>query len=374
MCVAGTRHEAAEPVTTDGRDRRPDDRPIRISSGLEAATSTASFLVASAGIHSLSGGYWIDRLNIERIVKHKLGIVGARGYVGRELVSLASRHGGFDLVLAVSQRDGASAAEVASEQLDAYVLALPNGASPAYIEAIERVRPEAVIVDVSADHRFDDTWIYGQPERLRERIRGARRISNPGCFATAIQLALAPLVSLLDAVPTVFGVSGYSGAGTHPSPRNDLELLRDNLLPYALVGHVHEREVSHQFGRPVFFTPHVAPFFRGIMVTVSMSFAETQTREALQARYDAAYEKEALVRLGSEPPLVRDIVGEHHVAIGGLTVSEDGRHAVVVATIDNLLGGAATQALRNLNLALGLPELVGIVDGKRMKENHAASG
>lgn len=252
--------------------------------------------------------------------------------------------------------------DVAAAKLDAYFLALPNGATAAYVDAITRTRPDAILVDLSADHRFDDAWVYGNPERLRERILGARRIANPGCYATAMQLALAPLVPLLDGPAAVFGVSGYSGAGTTPSPKNDPEVLRDNLLPYALVEHVHEREVSSQLGHRVFFSPHVAPFFRGITVTVSVGFREEQTHEALERRYRDAYENERFVALSAEAPLVRDIAGKHHVAIGGLSVAKDKRHAVVVATIDNLLGGAATQALRNLNLALGYPELTGIVD------------
>jgi N-acetyl-gamma-glutamyl-phosphate reductase len=289
-----------------------------------------------------------------------LGIVGARGYVGKELVDLVSGHDGLELALSVSARDQLSPGDVAAKGLDAYALALPNGASPAYVDAIRRTRADAVIVDLSADHRFDEAWIYGQPERLRDRIRGAKSIANPGCYATATQLALAPLVPLLDGPPSVFGVSGYSGAGTTPSPKNDPEVLRDNLYPYSLVGHVHEREVSRQLGIRLFLLPHVAPFFRGITVSVSMSFAERHDGAGLLARYQAAYGAEPLVTLSKDAPLVRDIAGKHHVAIGGLAVAEDGRHAVVVATIDNLLGGAATQAVRNLNLALGLPENAGI--------------
>jgi N-acetyl-gamma-glutamyl-phosphate reductase common form len=289
-----------------------------------------------------------------------LGLVGARGYVGRELAMLVEHHRELDLRLAVSQRDGKSAADVAAEGLDAYVLALPNGASEPYVEAIARTRPDAVIVDLSADHRFDPAWVYGQPERKRSSIRGARRIANPGCYATASQLALAPLVPLLDGPASVFGVSGYSGAGTTPSPKNDPEALRDNLMPYALVGHVHEREIASQLGCRLFFVPHVAPFFRGITVTVSMALSRSCTRAELAARHQEAYGAEPLVRVQDEIPLVRDIGGKHGVVIGGLALSEDGRHAVVVATIDNLLGGAATQALRNLNLALGFAENEGV--------------
>lgn len=289
-----------------------------------------------------------------------LGLVGVRGYVGQELAELVKKHGELDVRLAVSQRDGRSPADVASEKLDAYALLLPNGASKPYVEAITAARPGSVIVDLSADHRFDPAWVYGQPERRREALRGATRIANPGCYATAVQLALAPLVPLLDGPASAFGVSGYSGAGTTPSPRNDPEQLKDQIVPYSLVGHVHEREVSTQLGTQVFFVPHVAPFFRGITVTISGALREPITRDAMVARYRDAYGAEPLVSLEEEVPTVRAIVGKHHVAIGGVSISGDGRHVVVVATIDNLLGGAATQALRNLNLALGFEERRGL--------------
>jgi len=289
-----------------------------------------------------------------------LGLVGVRGYVGQELAELVKKHGELDVRLAVSQRDGRSPADVASEKLDAYALLLPNGASKPYVEAITSARPDSVIVDLSADHRFDPAWVYGQPERRREAIRGATRIANPGCYATAVQLALAPLVPLLEGPASAFGVSGYSGAGTTPSPRNDPEQLKDQIVPYSLVGHVHEREVSTQLGTQVFFVPHVAPFFRGITVTISGALREPNTREAMVARYRDAYGTEPLVSLEEEVPSVRAIVGKHHVAIGGVSIAGDGRHVVVVATIDNLLGGAASQALRNLNLALGFEERRGL--------------
>lgn len=289
-----------------------------------------------------------------------LGLIGVRGYVGQELAELVAKHGGFDVKVAVSQRDGRSPADVASERLDAYALMLPNGASAPYVEAIGAARSDAVIVDLSADHRFDAGWVYGQPERHRVSIRGATRIANPGCYATAVQLALAPLLPLLDGPASAFGVSGYSGAGTTPSPRNDPENLRDQIVPYSVVGHVHEREVSAQLGTKVFFVPHVAPFFRGITVTLSGLLREPSSKETLVARYRDAYGAEPLVAIEDDVPSVRAIVGKHHTAIGGVAVSDDGRHVVVVATIDNLLGGAASQAVRNLNLALGFDERRGL--------------
>ena len=294
-------------------------------------------------------------------MKRTLALVGSRGYVGKELVTLVARHGDLDMRLAVSQRDGKSAADVAASMLDAYVLALPNGASEAYVEAITKARPDAVIVDLSADHRFAPSWVYGQPERNRARIRESKHIANPGCYATATQLALAPLLPVVEGPAHVFGVSGYSGAGTTPSPKNDPEALRDNLMPYSLVGHLHEREVAAHLGCRLFFVPHVAPFFRGLTVTVSVALSKHCTKEELEARFREAYGSEPLVTFQPDIPLVRDIAGKHEVVIGGLAVSEDGRHAVVVATIDNLLGGAATQALRNLNLALGFDENKGVL-------------
>ncbi len=317
-------------------------------------------------------------------MRARVALIGARGYTGREVLRLLAAHRSAEVSLVTSGKDAGqrvfegeapraelaelryeapSPEDAAARACDAYLLALPNGTSEPWVAAIAARSPDAVIVDLSADHRFDDAWVYGQPERLRAHIAGARRIANPGCYATATQLALSPVVDLLakGAPPSVFGVSGYSGAGTTPSPKNDPEVLRDNLLPYSLVGHVHEREVSRQLGIAVHFMPHVAPFFRGITCTVSMTFGERQAREALEELYARAYAAEPLVTwTPGTPPLVRDVMGQNEVNLGGLAVSDDGRHAVVVATIDNLLGGAATQAIRNLNLALGFPEREGI--------------
>ncbi|MFO0661572.1 MAG: Asd/ArgC dimerization domain-containing protein [Polyangiaceae bacterium] len=156
-------------------------------------------------------------------------------------------------------------------------------------------------------------------------------------------------------------MSGYSGAGTTPSPKNDPELLRDNLMPYSLVGHVHEREVSRHLGKTVRFMPHVAPFFRGIMLTISTELSQPISSAAeLMARYESRYRDKSLIRVQKDAPWVRDVMNRHEVVVGGFAVDPTGTHAVVVVTIDNLLKGAATQALQNLNLALGFDELAGI--------------
>jgi len=308
-----------------------------------------------------------------------VGIVGARGHTGVELIRLVARHTGLQLLF-VSSRELAGRKvhdqvpefggdveyanldpdAVAAQRADAVVLALPNGMAQPFVAAIEKETPDTVIVDLSADYRFDSAWWYGLPELYRAGYRGQRHISNPGCYATAMQLAIAPLKDLLVAPPACFGVSGYSGAGTTPSERNDPEKLRDNLMPYALVDHLHEREVTRHLGMPVEFMPHVAPHFRGITLTINLWLRDALTSAAIQKRYRERYADEPLVRVVDAPPWVSQIANKHHVEIGGFVVAPGGKRVVVVATIDNLLKGAATQALQNINLALGFAELSGI--------------
>jgi N-acetyl-gamma-glutamyl-phosphate reductase len=200
---------------------------------------------------------------------HRLALIGARGYTGRELLERVMRHPLIELALASS---GAQAGrpltdevpywpdraqtfvalapdEVAEVEADLWALAVPNGASDPWVAAIESAHPEALIIDFGADYRFDPDWVYGLTEFNRDALVGARRISNPGCYATGAQFGLLPIRDLLSAPPVVFGVSGHSGAGRTPSPRNDPKRLKDNLIPYALSGHVHEREISAHLGR-----------------------------------------------------------------------------------------------------------------------------
>jgi N-acetyl-gamma-glutamyl-phosphate reductase common form len=213
---------------------------------------------------------------------------------------------------------------------------------------------------LSADYRFDDGWFYGLPELYRADYRGQRRISNPGCYATAMQLAIAPLLGAIDGPAQCFGVSGYSGAGTTPSDKNDPDKLRNNIMPYALTGHVHEREVARHLRHPVEFMPHVAGHFRGITMTVNLRLRDPISHQAAAALYRERFAGEPLIEVGDAAPWVSRIAGRHHAEIGGFTTSGDGRRLVVVATLDNLLKGAATQALQNINLALGLAETTGI--------------
>lgn len=305
-----------------------------------------------------------------------VGIVGARGHTGAELIRLIARHPQLELAFVSSREldgqrvsdhiegftgelryENLSHEQVGAKGADAVILALPNGKAGDLVAALDAQAPDTIIVDLSADYRFDPHWYYGLPELTRQDYAGQTRISNPGCYATAMQLAIAPLLGRLAGPPQCFGVSGYSGAGTTPSDKNNTELLRENLMPYALTDHMHEREVSRHLGVPVEFMPHVAPHFRGITMTVNLWLQQAAKVEDIRARYRERYADEPLIRVLDEAPWVSRIAGRHGVEIGGFTLAPGGKRLVVVATLDNLLKGAATQAMQNLNRAFGFDEL-----------------
>ncbi|RDL36535.1 Carbamate kinase-like protein [Venustampulla echinocandica] len=313
----------------------------------------------------------------------KVALIGARGYTGQALISLLNSHPNMDLrhvssrELAGQKLKGYDKRDITYENLtpedvrrmedkgeiDCWVMALPNGVCKPFVDAVEagNGKQNSVIVDLSADYRFDSKWTYGLPELVtRSDIAKATRISNPGCYATAAQLGIAPLVPFLSGQPTIFGVSGYSGAGTKPSPKNDIENLKNNIIPYSLTDHIHEREISTQLGAEVAFIPHVAVWFQGIHHTISIPLKETMTSRDIRQLYQERYAGEKLVKISGEPPSVKNISGKHGVEIGGFGVHSSGKRVVVCATIDNLLKGAATQCLQNMNLSLGFAEYEGI--------------
>jgi len=310
-----------------------------------------------------------------------INLIGGRGYTGSELLRLIAGHPQMELGIASSRSDAGQTLSsicadwpedgrtftqlepegVAAHPADAWVLALPNGFAGRWVEAIRDRFPGSVILDLSADYRFDSQWTYGLPERYRDEIRNSHLIANPGCYATGAQLGLLPLVDQLRSDPLVFGVSGYSGAGKTPSPRNDPEILRDNLIPYALSGHMHEKEISHQLHTAVKFMPHVAAFFRGISLTIAFELDHPVSPSELEGLFREAYAGEKRITVSSEVPLISAVRNTADVHVGGFNI--DARNPAkggLVVVLDNLLKGAASQALQNLNLALGLDENSGI--------------
>jgi N-acetyl-gamma-glutamyl-phosphate reductase common form len=320
---------------------------------------------------------------IKRIHPKRIGVVGARGFAAEEFLKLAKNHNQIELSFVGSRSDeGApvddvlpslagqgicftkalpeNIAEVIRDtKTDLVILAVPNGAASGYVDSLQR--SPVKILDLSYDYRFDDKWVYGLTECNGENISGAKHVSNPGCYATGAQLGLAPLVDDLVGAPTVFGVSGFSGAGKTSSPKNDPARLEDNMLPYALNGHGHEKEISHHLGHEVRFIPHVASWFRGISLTIAFETAYENSADSLLALFHEFYDGEPLIKVQSDIPEVRDIAGTPYVTIGGFSVDERNPHrATLVVTIDNLLKGAASQAMQNINLMFGFDELKGI--------------
>lgn len=317
--------------------------------------------------------------------RSRVALVGARGYVGQNLISLIDNHPHMDLTIVSSRelngqklqgynKDNIYYLNLQTEdileleknnEVDVWVMALPNGVCKPFVDAIESVEgSKSKIVDLSADYRFDTTgsWVYGLPELAdRLQIVQAKKISNPGCYATAAQVLIAPLKEYINGTPTVFGVSGYSGAGTKPSPKNDVKYLTDNLIPYSLTDHIHEKEVSKQVGLPIAFIPHVALWFQGISATVSIPIRpKSLTARDIRNIYQERFQGEDLITVSGEAPVVKDISGKHGVVVGGFAVNSAQDRVVIVATIDNLLKGAATQCLQNMNLLLGYGEYDGI--------------
>lgn len=268
----------------------------------------------------------------------RVAVIGARGYTGKALIQLINSHPNLDLrhvssrelagkpLLEYERRDiiyeNLSVEDVrrmaGDDQVDCWVMALPNGVCAPFVDAVDSNDGKngkiCKIIDLSADYRFTPNWTYGLPELVaRGDIAQATRISNPGCYATAAQLAIAPLVPHLSGQPTVFGVSGYSGAGTKPSPKNDTENLKDNLLAYSLTDHIHEREISSQLGVEVAFIPHVASWFQGIHHTISLPLSKQMTSRDIRNLFQERYAGEKLVKITGEAPIVKMISGKHGV-------------------------------------------------------------
>lgn len=302
----------------------------------------------------------------------RVALIGARGHTGQELITLISNHPEMILTHVSSRElkgqtvdaytknpdlrytsltpEDVQKIETAKE-VDAWVLALPNNLSTPFVEAITQdSTTHSVIVDLSADHRFRPDWTYGLPE-LNRSISWGRKIANPGCYATAAQLCIFPFLKYLDATvrPVVVAVSGYSGAGTKPSPNNDPGNVRDNLIWYSQTGHIHEREVSSRMKTDIWFTPAVGGWFRGIGMSVQLGISEEyagRTIEQWREVLESTYQGESLIKISEAPPAVKGIANQHYAMVGGLKLDKSGRRLVVTGTIDNLLKGAATQAMQ----------------------------
>ncbi|KIM43485.1 hypothetical protein M413DRAFT_25849 [Hebeloma cylindrosporum] len=398
----------------------PSAPPHRAAGATGAPNGTRSFSTMVRrpfnGVPGSSRGYATAAPTPPSSEPKRLGLIGARGYTGQALTTLLSGHPFLNLTHVSSRQlagyplegytkdsitySNLSPADVEQMEkegaVDAWVMALPNGVCKPFVDAVDRGAVErvegkgSVVVDLGADYRFERGWTYGLPELYgRSSIRTAKRISNPGCYATSSQLLIAPLIDYIKpgSQPTVFGISGYSGAGTVlendvasgkpiTKPKVSPKSLEGGVKPYALTGHIHEREAGYHLstllaadgqgphggggGVKVAFVPSVATWFSGILSTVSIPLKQKMTAREVVELFEERYKGEVLVKIQKEVVQLGDVEGRHGWTVGGFQMSVEGDRVVIVGGLDNLLKGAATQCLQNLNLALGYDEYAGI--------------
>jgi N-acetyl-gamma-glutamyl-phosphate reductase common form len=331
----------------------------------------------------------------------KTAVVGGAGYVGGELLRLLALHPRVAEVRALSESHAGqpwSAAHPALAHLeggtfepydltavagwaDAVFLALPHGRSQ---QVIADLRSAALVVDTAADFRVSDraryeayygahssfelvpAFVYGLADVLGAQLAGSRRIAAPGCFATATALALWPLADagLLAGTPTSFAITGSSGAGAEPKRTTHHPVRGHNFFAYSLGGHRHEAEVADRLWAwtdgavgTCHLLTHSAPLVRGIHATVQAPL--TGATADIRGVFTRAYRERPFVRVLDAPPELAAVVGTNFAHLHA-TTRDKGETAIVTCTIDNLVKGAAGQAVQAMNLALGLPETAGL--------------
>ena len=245
--------------------------------------------------------------------------------------------------------------------------ALPHGELaarlPEYEDAWAKLglSERLTVIDLSADFRWKEGWTYGLCEWRPERIRGARRIANPGCFATALQLALLPFADLKPTFAAVTAITGSSGSGAHASDGTHHPTRAHDFRAYKPLAHQHEAEVMATLAvegwiPELAFTPHSAPLVRGIFATAQLRLEAPLDEVALKARIEAALPG-PFVRLVEGSPRVAAVAGSPFADIG---FAAKGPWVSVMIALDNLGKGMATQAIQNLNLALGYESMAGL--------------
>lgn len=332
----------------------------------------------------------------------KAAVLGATGYAGIELVRLLTNHPGVSIEILGSQSfDGQSISDVypnfkgvldkkcekvdvdAVAKCDVAFTALPHGASKEVIPSI--IEKGVKVIDLSGDFRYDDIevyekWygqkhsspellkesVYGMPELYRDKIKSARLIGNPGCYTTCSILGAYPLLKsgigsseniIIDAK------SGVTGAGRGLSQQVHFCECTENMKAYKVATHRHtseiEQELSHASDKPVMvsFTPHLIPVKRGILSTIYINLNKKQTTEELTELYKDFYKDEFFVRVkdAGKLPESKHVAGSNFVDIG-VVADERLNRAVVVSSLDNIVKGAAGQAVQNMNIMFGLDE------------------
>ena len=337
----------------------------------------------------------------------KAGIIGATGYAGAEIVRLLMGHpeveikwlgsrsyidqryadiyrNMFQIVEDICKDDNL---DKLAEEVDVIFTATPQGFCASVIN--EEILAKVKVIDLSADFRIKDVaiyekWygiehkspeyikeaVYGLCEINREDIKKARLVANPGCYTTCSILSLYPLVKegLIDPSTIIIDAkSGTSGAGRGAKVDNLFCEVNENIKAYGVATHRHTPEIEEQLGYAagqeivLNFTPHLVPMNRGILVTAYASLKEKVSYETVKAAYDKYYEKEKFVRVLEKDvcPQTKWVEGSNYVDVNFKIDERTGR-VIVMGALDNLVKGAAGQAVQNMNLVFGLDESTGL--------------
>jgi N-acetyl-gamma-glutamyl-phosphate reductase len=344
------------------------------------------------------------------MTKIKVGIIGASGYTGVELMRILAAHPGVELTVVTSRQYAGRPVDsvfpslrklvelkfsdnrvaAVAEAAEVVFTALPHKAAIEVVAELNQAGRK--VIDLSADYRFSDrdlyeqwyqphsrpelleTAVYGLPELFRDEIRPGRVIGNPGCYPTSVILPLAPVLkaglAAADSQIVVDAKSGTSGAGRGLSQGSLYCEVNESFKPYKAGSHRHQPEMVEQLGRAagkrpeLLFVPHLLPVNRGILSSIYLTLARPAARCEIEELFAAAYADEPFIRLlpEGELPVLSAVRGSNFLDLG-FVLSGDGRQLVLFAAIDNLVKGAAGQAVQNLNLICGLPETSGLLTG-----------
>lgn len=301
----------------------------------------------------------------------KVGILGASGYGGNELVKILANHNKTKIEFVQSKSsvgkkvgelypDSKSTSgseliysdpsidEINKMKLDVIFLALPKEEA-----GIIGPKLNAVVIDLSPAQRFNSEYVYGLPEANFEKISKAKKIANPGCYATACILGILPVAESNGITAIAFDCkSGYSGGGK--TNKYDYD---ENVIPYGLGlnEHYQKPEIGKFVSKPFSFTPHVVDAFRGLIATIHV-FGSTP--DNLEQLYEKFYAKKPFVKISKETPTFNSAKNTPYCVVGGFAKAKD--HTIIVSAIDNLLKGAASQAVENMNIRFGFKQTEGL--------------
>lgn len=317
------------------------------------------------------------------------GIIGASGYAGYELIKILKKHPKADLKILNSRTYANKTVKSVYKdfkdsklkftnaplneinKLDVVFLAVPNTVA---MSLVPKLKPK--IIDLGADYRFSDKKVYekvykakhidsktkavyGLPELFKNKIKKAKVIGNPGCYATASLLAALPIEKYCKHI--IFDCkSGYSGAGVKKSYVNDPKNYTNNIIPYKLTDHRHKPEIQQFIKTKVSFTPHVLPLFRGLMCTMHAILNKKINSNTIKNNYKKYYKNQPFIKIVNKIPELHEVQNNNYCYIGGFEI-DDNDQLVVISTIDNLLKGASGQAVQNMNIMFGFDEREGLL-------------